>query len=72
MTTLSTANPPNPIKDRTLNNIAALEAKLRARDPALITQAQKKTLIDQYGQWEEVVKVLAYTGAKAVPHEERQ
>ena len=32
----SKTTPSNPIRDRTLANIAALEAKLRARDPKSI------------------------------------
>jgi hypothetical protein len=33
ISTLTSGTLSNPIRDRTLNNIAALEAKLRARDP---------------------------------------
>ena len=56
---LTSKTPTNPIRDRTLANIAALEAKLRGRDPKSIIQAQKKTMIDQLGQWEEVVQVMS-------------
>jgi hypothetical protein len=52
-----------------------LEAKLRARDPANIMHSQRRTLMDQFGQWEEVVKVMAGTTAspgKEVSNEEKQ
>jgi len=69
---LTSGTPSNPIRDRTLNNIAALEAKLRARDPSKIYHSSRKTLIDQFGQWEEVVKVMGgiTSGGKEVVREE--
>jgi hypothetical protein len=77
LASLTSSTPSNPIRERTLNNIAALEAKLRARDPNTILHSQRRTLMDQFGQWEEVVKVLAAApgmqgAAKEVTNDEKQ
>lgn len=48
----------NLIRERTLANIAALEKKFNERDFSSILQAQKKTLVDQKQQLEDVAKIM--------------
>ncbi len=46
------------VRERTLANIAALEKKFNERDFSTIQLAQKKTLVDQKQQLEDVVRIM--------------